>query len=184
MELTDRERWLLNFYRNSELHGALLMGRLARTVGDNELLVETTAHCATEARHAAMLSRAITAAGGRLDTAIEPIQAHYSQAGGVPGTLLDVLVLSETLERRVRESYHRHLADEAPHPAAADTLAAIVAEMDARHGAEHAGWIEQALDRLEPGKVASARQKWQAVDQRVAARLLQALDERFGPRSI
>ena len=102
----------------------------------------------------------------------------------MPGTLLDVLVLSETLERRVRESYHRHLADESPHPAAADTLAAIVAEMDARHGAEHAGWIDRALDRLEPGKVASARQKWQAVDQRVAARLLQALDERFGPRSI
>ena len=44
MELTERERWLLNFYRNSELHGALLMGRLARTVGDNTLLIETTAH--------------------------------------------------------------------------------------------------------------------------------------------
>ncbi len=30
--LTERERWLVNFYRNSELHGALLMGRLARTM--------------------------------------------------------------------------------------------------------------------------------------------------------
>lgn len=180
MALTERERWLLNFYRNSELHGALLMGRLARTVSDDELLVEMTAHCATEARHAAMLSRTIVSAGGRLDTSITPIQEHYSKDGGVPGALLDVLVLSETLERRVRASYHRHLAHETPHRAAAETLGAIVAEMDAKHGAEHAGWIELALDRLDRAEVDAARQKWQAVDERVAARLLKTLDERFG----
>jgi hypothetical protein len=180
LELTERERWLLNFYRNSELHGALLMGRLARTVGDNTLLIETTAHCATEARHAAMLSKAIAAAGGTLDPAIEPIQDHYSREGGVPSTLLDVLVLSETLERRVRDSYHRHLARESPHPAAAETLGAIVAEMEAKHGAEHAGWIDQALDRLDRAEVERAREKWQAVDRAVGDRLLRSLDERFG----
>ena len=32
MQVSDRDLWLLNFYRNSELHGALLMGRLARTL--------------------------------------------------------------------------------------------------------------------------------------------------------
>jgi hypothetical protein len=180
MPLTERERWLLNFYRNSELHGALLMGRLARTVSDDELLVEMTAHCATEARHAAMLSRTIVSAGGRLDAGIPPIQEHYSKEGGVPGALLDVLVLSETLERRVRASYHRHLAHERPHPAAAETLGAIVAEMEAKHGAEHAGWIDRALDRLDRDEVDAARQKWGAVDERVAARLLKSVDERFG----
>ena len=57
--MTECEQWLMNFSRNSELHGALLMGRLARTLSDTGLLVEMTAHCATEARHAAMLSRTI-----------------------------------------------------------------------------------------------------------------------------
>lgn len=180
MALTERERWLLNFYRNSELHGALLMGRLARTVSDDHLLVEMTSHCATEARHAAMLSRTIASAGSRLDPAIPPIQEHYSQDGGVPGTLVEILVLSETLERRVRASYHRHLAHEAPHPTAAETLGAIVAEMDAKHGTEHAGWIDQALAGLDPAAVAAARRKWQAVDERVAARLEQCLGDRFG----
>lgn len=179
MGLTERERWLLNFYRNSELHGALLMGRLARTVSDDRLLVEMTAHCATEARHAAMLSRTIADAGGRLDTKVPPIQEHYARNGGVPSALVDVLVLSETLERRVRTSYHRHLAEESPHPAAAETLGAIVAEMDAKHGAEHAGWIETALDSLDAGAVSAARRRWQAVDEAVAARLRQTLDERF-----
>ena len=180
MPLTERERWLLNFYRNSELHGALLMGRLARTVTDDALLVEMTAHCATEARHAAMLSRTIASAGGRLDPSIPPIQEHYSRDGGVPGTLLEVLVLSETLERRVRESYHRHLEQESPHPAAAETLGAIVHEMEARHGAEHAGWIEVALARMDASDVQAARRKWQAVDEGVAARLVESLDQRFG----
>ena len=53
MQATDRELWLLNFYRNSELHGALLMGKLARSFTDTELLVNLTKHCATEAHHAA-----------------------------------------------------------------------------------------------------------------------------------
>ena len=180
MPLTERERWLLNFYRNSELHGALLMGRLARTVTADALLVEMTAHCATEARHAAMLSRTIAAAGGRLDPAIPPIQEHYATAGGVPSALVDVLVLSETLERRVRDSYHRHLSRESPHPASAETLGAIVAEMEAKHGAEHAGWIEVALAALDPADVERARRKWQAVDAEVAAGLERSLDERFG----
>jgi hypothetical protein len=178
--LTDRELWLVNFYRNSELHGALLMGRLARTLGDDTLLVETTAHCATEARHAAMLSSTIAAAGGRLDPAISPIQERYSAEGGVPAALVDVLVLSETLERRVRESYHRHLTFESPHPAVRETLGAIVAEMEAKRGAEHAGWIDRAIDRMDPAEVAAARLKWQDVDRRVADSLERSLDERFG----
>jgi hypothetical protein len=179
--LTERELWLVNFYRNSELHGALLMGRLARTVSDNTLMVEATAHCATEARHAAMLSRTIAAAGGRLDAAITPIQEAYSAEGGVPASLVEILVLSETLERRVRDSYHRHLAEESPHPGVVETLGAIVAEMEAKHGSEHAGWIEEALNRMDPAEVEAARRTWQDVDRVVAARLLRTLDERFGP---
>lgn len=182
MGLTEREAWLLNFYRNSELHGALLMGRLARTGFADDLVVEMTAHCATEARHAAMLSRTIVSAGGRLDTTVAPIQEHYSKAGGVPSALLEILVLSETLERRVRESYHRHLAVESPHAASRETLGAIVAEMEAKRGAEHAGWIDVALGNLDPAAVETARGKWQAVDADVAARLERGLDERFGER--
>ncbi len=178
--MTDRERWLVNFYRNSELHGALLMGRLARTIGDPGLIVEMTAHCATEARHAAMLSRALVAACGHLDPAIAPIQQHYAEAGGVPSALVDILVLSETLERRVRASYQRHLAEEATDPGVGEVLGAILAEMEAKHGAEHAGWIEEALNRANDAEVSAARQKWQVVDSDVALALRRSLDERFG----
>lgn len=184
MPLTDRELWLVNFYRNSELHGALLMGRLARTLKDEVLLVEATAHCATEARHASMLSRTIAAAGGRLDPAIPPIQEAYSSEGGIPAALVEILVLSETLERRVREGYHRHLAQESVHPAVRETIEAIVSEMEAKRGAEHAGWIDEALERMDPAQVDAARRKWREVDRAVATRIERSLDERFGARPV
>ena len=98
-----------------------------------------------------MLSRAIVTAGAHLDPNVPTIQEAYAAEGGVPTALVDILVLSETLEKRVRAGYHRHLAQESPHAAIRETLEAIVAEMEAKHGAEHAGWIEQALDQLESG---------------------------------
>ena len=149
--MTDRERWLVNFYRNSELHGALLMGRLARTIGDPGLIVEMTAHCATEARHAAMLSRALVAACGHLDPAIAPIQQHYAEAGGVPSALVDILVLSETLERRVRASYQRHLAEEATDPG--------VGEVPGRHPRRDGGKARSGTCRLDRGGVESRERR-------------------------
>jgi len=74
MQLTERELWVLNLYRNSELHGALLMGRLARSVSEADLLVNATRHCATEARHAAILSDTIVAVGGSIDPKVPTIQ--------------------------------------------------------------------------------------------------------------
>ena len=182
MPLTDRELWLVNFYRNSELHGALLMGRLARTLSDPVLVVEATGHCATEARHASMLSQAIARSGGTIDPRLATIQELYAAEQGVPAALVDILVLSETLERRVRESYHRHLGEESPHALVAETLGAILAEMEAKQASEHAGWIETALDRSPAQEVAAARTRWQEVDRTVAARLLADLDERFDAR--
>src|SRR5688500_12135152 len=111
LQLSERELWTLNFYRNSELHGALLMGRLARSLDDTSLLAHATRHCATEARHAALLSEAIVSLGGRIDPHIETVQERYSAKGGIPKTLVDLLVLSEVLEKRVLMTYRAHVAE-------------------------------------------------------------------------
>jgi hypothetical protein len=179
MQITDRELWLLNFYRNSELHGALLMGRLARTLSDNELLLQATKHCATEARHAAMLSEAIVSAGGRLDPAVKPVQQHYSASGGIPKALADLLVLSETLEKRVLTTYRAHMGRSDVHPIVRKTIEGILQEMEHEHGDEHAGWIDTALNALPAGDVQSAETRWRAIDRDVANELAKQLDERF-----
>ena len=181
MDATERERWLLNFYRNSELHGALLMGRLARTVADPEILVPATKHCATEARHASLLTEALHALGGTIDPLVETIQQHYSAAGGVPTALVDVLVLSEVLERRVLVTYRAHVARPDTHPDIARTLGGILREMEAEDHGEADSWIERALSRHPAAQVEAAEKRWRAVDEKVAADLAAMIDTRFAP---
>src|SRR5262249_46329232 len=147
MPFTDRELWLLNFYRNSELHGALLMGRLARALGGTELLANVTRHCATEAHHAALLTELLAELGGKLDPRLETMQDHYSRKGGVPVELVDLLVLSETLEHRVLSSYREHLNSSPVHPRVREVLEEILHEEE-EHGGSEDAWIEQTLNRL------------------------------------
>jgi hypothetical protein len=181
MPLTDREHWLLNFYRNSELHGALLMGRLARSFADAALAANLTRHCATEARHAAMLTEAIATLGGPVDVDTGTIQERYGDAGGRPAELLDLLVLSEILEKRVLASYRAHLARTDVHPRVRATLDAIVREMEAEEDGHdpHAGWIDRALDALPADAVARAKGRWREVDARVAQALTDWVEQRF-----
>jgi hypothetical protein len=178
MEVTERESWLLNFYRNSELHGALLTGKLARNFHDAQLLVNLTKHCATEARHAALLTETLAAIGVPLDPQAETIQNYYASEGGLPKELVDLLVLSETLEKRVLASYRAHLAGPDVHPQVRRTLNRILREMEEEEG-EHAGWIEQVLQRQPRECVDAAEAKWRAVDERVAVALENLVDEKF-----
>lgn len=181
MEVTERDRWLLNFYRNSELHGALLMGRLARTVADPEVLVPATRHCATEARHAALLTEALHAVGGHIDPRVETVQHHYAAKGGVPTALVDVLVLSEVLERRVLDTYRAHVARAGTHPEIARTLRDILREMEAEDHGEGDSWIERVLGRHPAAQVEAAEERWRAVDAAVTEELTRALAARFEP---
>jgi bacterioferritin (cytochrome b1) len=183
MGATDRELWVLNFYRNSELHGALLMGRLARTLTDTTLLVQVTRHSATEARHAAMLSETIAALGGSIDPHVTTVQEHYSAKGGVPASLVDLLVLSEVLERRVLTTYRAHLTRADVAPPVRQCLTAILHEMEQEeeHG-DHAGWIDEALRAHPRTTVETASRKWQAIDVDIAGELEGMVAARFPER--
>jgi bacterioferritin (cytochrome b1) len=178
MSPTDREFWLLNFYRNSELHGCLLMGKLARSLSGTELLTNVTRHCATEARHAALLTEVIADLGGEIDPTIGTIQEHYSRDGGVPKVLVDLLVLSETLENRVLSAYREHLDSTQLHPKVRGVLEEILREEE-EHGAGENTWFEQTL-RLHPAsQVEESRRKWTEIDRKVAAQIHSQLDDMF-----
>lgn len=169
MSLTKPELYLLNLYRNSELHGALLMGRIARSTSNPEVLLGATRHCATEAQHAALLTEVIISLCGTLDPAGETIQRHYSENGGIPKELVDLLVLSEVLEARVLTSYRAHLQRPNVHPRIREVLEHIVQEEEG-HSGDH-GWAERWLATLPEDRLQSAREKWTAIDERVAALL-------------
>ncbi|HYC52083.1 MAG TPA: ferritin-like domain-containing protein [Gemmatimonadaceae bacterium] len=179
MQPTERDLWTLNFYRNSELHGALLMGRLARTLGDSTLLGHATRHCATEAHHAAMLTGAIEALNGTIDPRVPTVQEHYSARGGVPSSIVDVLVLSEVLEKRVLATYRAHVARSDVHPQIKQTLTEILAEMEEEDHGEEGSWIEAALDQHPKSVVEAAEKKWRAVDAAAVSELATMADAKF-----
>jgi bacterioferritin (cytochrome b1) len=179
MPVTDRELWALNFFRNSELHGALLMGRLARSLSDTMLLAHATTHCATEARHAAMLSQVIVGVGGQIDPRIQTVQEWYSRRGGIPTALVDLLVLSEVLEKRVLVTYRAYLERDDVHSEVRATLTAIVGEMEREQEEEHAGWIDAALDAQPHDAVENAERRWREIDGAVVKEIEDMVNIRF-----
>jgi bacterioferritin (cytochrome b1) len=178
MPPTDREMWLLNFFRNSELHGALLMGRLARSLSGTELLTNITRHCATEAHHAALLTEAIADLGGEVDPKTGTIQELYSREGGIPKVLVDLLVLSEVLENRVLSAYREHLNSADLHPKVRVVLEEILREEE-EHGAGENTWLEHTLRTYSVAQVADSRRKWYEIDRKVAGQIYSQLDSMF-----
>src|SRR5262249_40309125 len=150
--------------------GALLMGRLARIPQTPELLKNITRHCATEAHHAALLTELIAGLGGALDPSVHTIQEHYSREGGVPTELVDILVLSQTLEHRVLVTYRQQLDAPGLNSRIREVLEEILREEE-EHGGGEECWLEQALRRLPAEQVQGSRRKWGEIDSRVAADL-------------
>ena len=101
---TDKQRalaWRFHWYRQSELEGALLLGRMVRLAGDDYLCQQLTRHCADEARHSLLWSATIA------DLDLPHVRIHrsyqslYLEEGGAPATLVEVLAFTQIFERRV-----------------------------------------------------------------------------------
>jgi hypothetical protein len=85
--LPDDELWALSYYRASELAGALLFGRLARSTADDELAVFLTEHFAEEARHAWLWTDTIRRLGHVPVRIRETYQSRYARAIGIPASV-------------------------------------------------------------------------------------------------
>lgn len=141
LEISENELWLLSYYRESELAGALLMGRLARETDDDDLRVRLTEHCAEEARHAWAWTECIERVGGTPRKVSETYQSRYHAAVGNPTNLLEVLALTQVFERRVVRHFRAHLSWPGTHPEIKRTLQQLIDEE-----AGHIRWVKDRLD--------------------------------------
>ena len=141
LEITENELWLLSYYRESELAGALLMGRLARETDDDDLRVRLTEHCAEEARHAWAWTECILNVGGTPKKVSETYQSRYHAAVGSPSNLLEVLALTQIFERRVVRHFRAHLSWPGTHPEIKRTLQQLIEDE-----ADHIRWVKDRLD--------------------------------------
>ena len=141
LEISENELWLLSYYRESELAGALLMGRLARETDDDDLRVRLTEHCAEEARHAWAWTECILNVGGTPRKVSETYQSRYHAAVGSPNNLLEVLALTQIFERRVVRHFRAHLSWPGTHPEIKRTLQQLIEDE-----ADHIRWVKDRLD--------------------------------------
>lgn len=153
--------WRLHWYRQSELEGALLLGRMVRLASDEQLCLRLTQHCADEARHSLLWSRTIERL--RLPY-VRIFRSYQSFYGHVPTTLAEVLAFTQIFERRVHKQF---LAEEAradmPEEARRTFRVMIEDEKD------HLNWVRDWL-RTRPGSEALLR-KYEAIDRQVYSQI-------------
>ncbi|CAN5274673.1 hypothetical protein BH23GEM2_BH23GEM2_02040 [soil metagenome] len=176
-EISDNDVWLLSYYRESELAGSLVMGRLAQQTDDDALRANLTEHCAEEARHAWMWSETIRRLGHLPRRVRETYQTRYYQRLGAPRTMLEILALTQVFERRVVRHFRAHLAWPGTHPVVAETLRAMIVDE-----AGHISWVRHWLDgyAITHGStiVEDTLRRYEVADREIYAEL-SALRDRF-----
>jgi hypothetical protein len=143
--------WKLNWWRQSELEGSLLLGRLVGTITDADLARKLIRHCAEEAEHSLIWANAIAELNLPHVRIFRSFQSFYLRHSGPPARLLDVLCFTQVFERRVHARFHAELhRPETPEPAR--TAYRRMIEDEKGHLAWVAEWLSaqpEAKERLE-----------------------------------
>jgi hypothetical protein len=165
--LTENELWLLSFYRTSEISGALLFGRLARSMRPGPVQMDMTQHFADEAQHAAHWTNCLRQLGAEPLKLSVSYQDQYLEAAGLPMNLMEVLSITQVFEQRVLNQYTRHLhAPLGNRPEVDATLRRIMGDEK-----WHVKWVRDALASME-GTYGTARVQATLKRHRAADRLV------------
>jgi hypothetical protein len=156
--------WRLNWYRQSELEGALLLGRMVRGVTDSYLVGRLTRHCADEARHAWLWTNTLQALRLPHVRIRRSYQSFYLDEIATPRTLTEVLALTHIFEHRV----HRHFVEELGRRGLPDAVRRTFRAM-VRDEQGHLDWICAWLS-AQPAAEAMLN-RYRRADERVVQRL-------------
>lgn len=175
LEVSDNDIWILSYYRESELAGALVMGRLSQETEDDALRARLTEHCAEEARHAQLWSETIARLGGLPRRVRETYQSRYQRRLGAPRTMLDVMALTQVFERRVVRHFTAHLSWPGTHPVIAETLRTMIAD-EAGHISWVRDWLDEYGTRHGKAAVQVRLREYEAVDREIYAEVMEWRD--------
>lgn len=156
--------WRLNWYRQSELEGALLLGRLLRRCSGGDLVHRLTEHCADEARHSLMWARTLRVLHAPVVRIHRPYQSFYASELSPPRGLLDVLAMTNVFEHRVHAHFTGELEDPEWPVEARRTFKAML-----RDEQRHLDWVGRWL-AARP-EAAPVLERVRAADARIAASL-------------
>lgn len=168
LHVGDEELRWLDFYRASELHGGLVLGRLALRVRDPRLMVRLTRHAAEEVVHSRLWAETIVAVGGKPRPVRHTYQQLYAREIGRVTSLVEVLALTQVFEQRVCRHFSVHARLPGTHPEIVETLQRMIDEEDS-----HLSWVKAWLDEREADgyDVPSLMNEYRAVDGRIYGKL-------------
>ncbi len=179
MPLPDDERWVLSYYRTSEINGSLFFGRLARTLKPGPIQHDLTKHFADEAQHAWYWTDCLERLGTRPVKLSDAYQDQYLEAAGLPVNLMEILAITLVFERRVINQYAKHMAVPGVRPEVKETIDRIMA--DERW---HVQWVRDALagmeDRFGKDHIAETLRRFKEADCEVYAHTLAEHEARLG----
>lgn len=144
-KVSESERWLLSFYRSSEIGGALFFGRLAKSLPSGQIQVDMSKHFSDEAQHAWLWTKCMDELGVTPLRLSESYQDQYASTVGIPANLMEVLAITQVFERRVVNQYAKHASLVGLNPIIKETLRVIMKDEK-----WHLEWIQKALKRMEP----------------------------------
>ena len=172
--LTEQQRnlaWRLNWYRQSELEGALLLGKMVGATDDGEIAAKLTKHCADEARHAQLWAETIAGLDLPHVRIFRSYQSFYLAHGGAPMRLLEVLAFTQVFERRVHKRFLQELRDSGTPDLARAAYRTMIEDEK-----EHLGWVAEWLQGQ--SDAGAALKHFQETDRAVFAEL-QPFEERI-----
>jgi hypothetical protein len=142
MDSTAYEVAALNLYCTSALQSARLLGQMARRAFDPRLRLELSRRAADAQQHAQLWAETIRTIGARPQTATPAYHARYQEQVGRADTLLHVLALTHTYERRLARQLIRH----SHRPGVDPTVRASIRRMLEEE--LRPGWAVEWLDQL------------------------------------
>ncbi len=143
--ITDNERWILSFYRTSEISGSLFFGRLAKSLRPGPIQHDMTKHYADEAMHAWYWTECLNRIGAEPCEIEAAYQDQYLAAAGMPVNIMEILAITQVFERRVINQYALHARVKGIDAAVKETIERIVQDEK-----WHIRWIRDALREMEP----------------------------------
>jgi hypothetical protein len=163
-DATRNLAWKLNWWRQSELEGSLLLGRMVSLADSSDLCLRLTKHCAEEAVHSRMWAEVLA------ELELPHIHIHRSYQSfflhhtGMPQSLLDVLAFTQVFERRVDQRFRQECRNPETPLLARSAYARMIAD-ERGHLAWVADWLAQ-----QPG-AHEALERFEIADRKVFAEL-------------
>lgn len=176
--ITENEKWVLSFYRHSEITGALFFGRLAQYIKNPEIKHDLTKHFSDESLHAWYWEDCLDKLGEQSGRGEGSYQDKYFEAIGIPANLMEILAITHVFEARVINQYNMHMRLPDRHQVIKDTFTKIMLDE-----AWHLKWVGDALEKMKKeygaDEVENTLKRYKKSDEEVYGKYLLEYEDRL-----